>query len=169
MLLEKQRLQAGLFWVNRFILVLFFTTIYAASCTTGTAPVIYPDVTDNNFKVGQVWTYKTRPGEEKSTLTVLKVEKFINTDTIVHVRVDGVKIYSPAAAAGYVTEIGHMPFQKKALLASVIAVVGRNDTTLALLSGYAGWRNAMDSGKAGYFVTTVPQAITNIDSAMHRK
>jgi len=156
--------------INGLILLLFVVAcVLVISCNTGTAPVIYPDIKDKDFKVGQVWRYKTRAGEEKSTLTVLKVEKFTNTDTIVHVRVDGVKIYNPAVPSGYTGEIGHMPLQKKALLGSVISVVGQNDTTLALLTGYAQWRAAKDSGKAGYFVIDVQQAITSIDSVMHQQ
>lgn len=169
MVVKKQCLPAMLLGINRLVLLLLFTAVCTAGCNTGTAPVIYPDVKDNNFKVGQIWTYKTRAGEEKSTLTVLKVEKFTNTDTIVHIRVDGVKVYSPAAPSGYSNEITHMPFQKKALLGSVVSVVGQNDTTLALLSGYAAWRNAKDSGKAGYFVINVQQAITGIDSVMRQQ
>jgi len=154
---------------NVLVLLLVAASIFLVNCNTGTAPLIYPDIKDNNFKVGQVWSYKTRQGEEKSTLTVLKVEKFTNTDTLVHVRVDGVKVYSPASPSGYTNEIEHMPFQKKALLGSVISIVGQNDTTLALLSGYAQWRSAKDSGKAGYFVINVQQAITSIDSVMRQQ
>src|SRR5207253_9546976 len=30
--------------------------------------------TDEKFKIGDVWEYETRKGEEKSTVTILKVE-----------------------------------------------------------------------------------------------
>ena len=152
-----------------FLLLIVSAGVLLVSCNAGTAPLIYPDIKDNNFKVGQIWKYKTRAGEEASTLTVLKVEKFTNTDTIVHVRIDGVKIYSPTSPSGYSDEIGHMPFQKKALLGSIVSIIGQNDTTLALLTGYAEWRNAKDSGKAGYFVINVQKAITSIDSVMRQQ
>ena len=154
------------------LLVLLFvvvSSVLLVNCSPGTAPLIYPDTKDKDFKVGQVWRYKTRPGEEKSTLTVLKVEKYTNTDTIVHIRVDNVKVYSPNTASGYSEEIAHMPFQKKALLGSVLSVVGQNDTTIELLTGYAKWRQAKEEGKAGYFLTSVPLAITDIDSVMRQQ
>ena len=68
----------------------------------------------DKFKVGQVWKYNNRLGEDSSTLTILKIEKYEKGDTIIHIRVDGVKIYSPQAATGYSDFIGHLPFSEKA-------------------------------------------------------
>ena len=36
------------------------------------------DKTSDKFQAGQVWKYDTRPGEDSSTLTILKVEKYEN-------------------------------------------------------------------------------------------
>src|SRR6516165_5292875 len=49
------------------------------------------DATDEKFKVGDVWEYETRKGEEKSTVTILKVENSPEPGAIVHIAVDKVK------------------------------------------------------------------------------
>jgi hypothetical protein len=36
---------------------------------------------DDKFKEGQVWKYNTRSGEENSTITILKVEKYDKQNT----------------------------------------------------------------------------------------
>ncbi len=45
----------------------------------------------SSLEVGQVWAYKTRPGENGSTLTVLKIEQFKDLGQVVHVRIDGIR------------------------------------------------------------------------------
>lgn len=47
----------------------------------------------SKYEPGQVWSYHTRPGEEASRLTVLRVEPYGKPgDLAVHVRVDGVSV-----------------------------------------------------------------------------
>src|SRR5207253_5509873 len=48
--------------------------------------------TDEKFKIGDVWEYETRKGEEKSTVTILKVEISRELGAIVHVAVNKVKL-----------------------------------------------------------------------------
>ena len=46
---------------------------------------------DSTYSPGQVWSYKTRPGESSSTVTILRVETTPKIGTIIHVRIDGVR------------------------------------------------------------------------------
>jgi hypothetical protein len=46
---------------------------------------------DPKFKPGQVWSYKTRPGEERSTITILRVESSPKLGMIVHI--EGVNLF----------------------------------------------------------------------------
>jgi hypothetical protein len=41
---------------------------------------------------GQIWTYKTRPAEADSHLTILKRETHPKLGTIVHISVDGLRM-----------------------------------------------------------------------------
>ena len=44
------------------------------------------------FAPGQVWTYKTRPGEEASRIIVCRVETDPKLGEIVHIHVNGLQI-----------------------------------------------------------------------------
>ena len=60
---------------------LLAASVSLSSMSTATAQIrVMPqkdttlqDATDERFKVGDVWAYSTREGEEESTLTILKV------------------------------------------------------------------------------------------------
>ena len=84
------------------------------------------EVTDPKYKPGQVWSYQTRPGEDASTLTVLRVEEAPEKKRIVHIRVDRIQLKNCAGGPGPDTA-GHMPFAREALDASVIKVLRTGD------------------------------------------
>src|SRR6516162_8458829 len=79
-------------------------------------PAIVPNVPDQRFKPGQVWTYATRPNETSSTLTILQVDRSEKVGIIVHIRVDGIQMHAPNG--NVLTSIGHTPFTRDALLLS---------------------------------------------------
>lgn len=121
------------------------------------------------FQVGQVWRYFNRPGEEKSTVTILKIEKYPNSDTIIHIRVDGVTIYNSKSASGYSDFLGHLPFSKNALDLSVIELVGKKDTLPDFQEGYREWKTAWSAGKGGFWTIELRKAIDGVDQAMRPK
>ncbi|HEX9511661.1 MAG TPA: hypothetical protein VF939_14325 [Puia sp.] len=123
------------------------------------------------FKVGQIWKYDNREGEDSSTLTILKLEKYDVGDTIIHIRVDGLNIYNPQSTAGKTTEIGHLPYSEKALSKCVTKLVGQNNNLPDFSDGYNQWKEAWDSGKGGYWTADLKEAINGIDQGMrqHKK
>src|SRR5690242_2665823 len=86
---------------------------------------VQPSEVAGSLVAGQIWTYKTRPGEEGSRLTILKTESHPKLGNIIHVAVDGVRLQNPRAPGGASTAIGHMPYQESALRASLVAVSGQ--------------------------------------------
>ena len=50
------------------------------------------EVQDAKYKPGQVWSYKTRPNEQKSTVTILRVDETAQAKRIVHIRVEHVQL-----------------------------------------------------------------------------
>jgi hypothetical protein len=68
------------------------------------------DTTDSRFKVGQVWSYKTRPGEEKSTFQVVKVEQHTILGEIIHVAIHGLQVNNPLSPEGISQNVPHLPF-----------------------------------------------------------
>lgn len=124
------------------------------------APVEF--TTAGKFKVGQVWKYDNRPGEDGSTLTVLKIEKFSKGDTIVHIRVDGIRFANRRAPGGYSTYLEHLPYSFKTLSGVVRKLVGQKDRLPDFAEGYQEWRHAWDTGSGGYFTADLKGVIDGV-------
>ena len=120
-----------------------------------------------NLVAGQVWTYKTRAGEEGSRLTVLKTESHPKLGLIVHVAVNGVRIKNPDAPGGVSSTIGHLPYQEAALRAGLVGVVG-HESAAPNLEGYKTWKEAFDQGKAGIWTITLAEAIGAMEKATNQ-
>src|SRR5687768_1711347 len=95
--------------------------------TGGKEPTDTRDFQDDKFKVGQIWNYKTRPGEENSKLTILKVEKYDRVGVVLHIYVDGLKLKNIQKPSGFSDDIGHLPFSIEAVLKSVTTPVSEDN------------------------------------------
>jgi hypothetical protein len=126
------------------------------------------ETTSGKFKEGQIWKYNNRPGEDSSTLTILKMEKYEKGDEIIHIRVDGIKIYNPNIAGNYSDFIGHLPFSAKSISTSVTRLVGQNNNLPDFSEGYSQWKEAWDNGKGGYWTVGLKNAIEAMDSVMRQ-
>lgn len=115
----------------------------------------------NIFMPGQVWQYQTRAGEENSTLTVLCIDE-LEDDAIIHIRVEGIQI-------GNASSIGHLPISAAALESSLTAFIMHLDKLPEFSEGYDQWKQAFDSGKAGYWKLPVSEAINAIDVMIQGK
>jgi hypothetical protein len=111
------------------------------------------------YQVGQIWEYQARSGEEKSTLTIVAIEKHKNLGTILSIYVGGLKIMNPNADNGFLDEIQHLPFSKQALDKSVTKLIGTAKQLPDYKDGYDEWRTALDNGKAGIYSITVKESI----------
>jgi hypothetical protein len=110
---------------------------FSESCSRDNGHVLR-DYTGSSFQAGQVWGYKTRPGEDSSTLTVVKVESHPKLGTIVHLTVNRVRVRNPAAPGGYTDVIGHMPFTEEAVRRSVSSKISDGAPTERGMEGYRG-------------------------------
>jgi len=123
------------------------------------APV---EIADSDFRPGQEWAYRTRPGEESSTLTVLRVERAPKLGVIVHVCVDGVRIGNPTSSAQPMRHLGHLPMSEDAVRRSVTRKL-RDDAPLpGFEDGYEIWRDAYDQGEGGAFSIPVAEVVAAI-------
>jgi hypothetical protein len=125
------------------------------------------DYTDNKFKVGQIWNYNTRIGEENSTIEILKVEKYDSTGIVVHIFVSGIKVKNPHKSTGFSEEIGHLPLSKDAVLMSVTTLVSENNKLPDFEEGYNNWKEAFNSKKGGIFSITVQDAVKYVEEAIN--
>jgi hypothetical protein len=132
--------------------------LFAVGCSSAvaqskTCPRLDTKVVDSKFKPGQVWTYRNRPGESESTVTILQVDRMEKIGVVVHIRVDGLRMLNPRREP--VPSIEHMPFTRDAILLSVIDL-HQTVATLPTLEGYDHWR--ADCG--GVYTISVADAVS---------
>jgi hypothetical protein len=110
-----------------------------------------------DFDVGQVWAYKTRPGEQDSTLLINKVEEDPKLGRIYHISVSKVQI--KVGAAIFTHELPHLPVSLKTLKLSCTELVGHSEPNPMYLPGYRMWREAFDAGHAGIYTVSVSEIV----------
>lgn len=129
------------------------TSIAQSNCAQ---PVV---ARDPKFAPGQVWSYKTRFGEERSTVTILRIEKTPKMGTIVHIRIEGVH-FSNCTGGPAPDLIAHAPFARAALEESVISKITTVKSLPDYESGYHDWL----SHCGGAYTISVAHAVA-IDDA----
>jgi hypothetical protein len=138
-------------WVLPLALIL-----YIQSPATQDRPrsCIAPDAAkDAKFAPGQVWRYKTRQHEEGSTLTILKIESLRKVGTIIHIRVDKIRLRN-CTGGPEPDKFEHMPFAREAIERSVTKML-RQISVPDFQEGYAQWRKAC----GGVYTISVADAI----------
>ncbi|WBO85155.1 hypothetical protein [Hymenobacter yonginensis] len=124
------------------------------------------DFQDDKFKVGQIWKYDTRLGEENSVIKILKVEKYDSSGIVIHIYVNGLKVKNPHNPTGFSDEIGHLPLSKDALLRSVTTLVSECNKLPDYKGGYSTWKEVFDNNKGGIFSIAVKDAVKYVEEAM---
>ena len=121
-----------------------------------------------DFQVGQIWEYKTRPGEEASRLYIVKIEAWPNGDKIFHIYADKLKIKNPMLAGGIQVELPHAPVSLQTLEQSIIKQAGTVQSLPDINEGYAAWKEAYDAGEAGIFTIPVGEIISLIEGVVKK-
>src|SRR5262245_21445327 len=122
-----------------------------------------------DFSEGQVWAYKTRPGEEKSTLLINKVESHPKLGRIFHISVSGVRLKNARVPGGVTTELPHVPVSQATLEKSVTKLLRTSKPNPAYIEGYKEWKRAFDDGKAGIFTISVAEIVDSVQTAISRQ
>ena len=94
--------------------------------------------TDSTYSPGQVWSYKARPGEDSSTVTILRVERAPTIGVVIHVRIDGVQ-FGNCTGGPAPTTVQHAPFTKAAIDKSVTRKLRTISELPAFEAGYKDW------------------------------
>jgi hypothetical protein len=113
------------------------------------------DTDQSRYEPGQIWKYETRPGEEDSTLTIVKVESYPELGVVIHIAVENVQMQNPHAPNGISETIRHMPFTEKAIDDSVTELLGVASELPDYEEGYQNWRE----NQGGIFTITVAEAV----------
>jgi hypothetical protein len=112
-------------------------------------------LSNSKYHAGERWSYKTRAGEENSTLVIGGVEAAAKEGAVVHISIEGLKLTGPEGKT--LDHIGHMPMSLEAVDKSVTHLVGQNALpTSDYSAGYDYWKAA---GSGGVFAMTVQQAV----------
>lgn len=120
------------------------------------------------FKVGQVWSYKTRQEEPKSTFVIVKIDKDAKYGNIIHIAVRDLKMKNPRSSDGFSDKINHMPFSEKAILQSADKLVKENVELPDFKSGYDLWREAFDQSRAGFYTISVAAAVSVAEAGLNQ-
>jgi hypothetical protein len=120
------------------------------------------------FEAGQVWSYRTRPGEARSRAVVCRVDAATSAGPIVHVQVAGVAIRNPAADGGVTTIAGHLPLTADALRGSVVALEAGGARCAGFEDAHGAWREALAAGHAGVLHVGLAEALDVLQRAVDR-
>jgi len=116
------------------------------------------ETTDEKFKVGDEWEYRTRKSEEKSTLIILKVESSPELGVIVHVGVNKIRLAN-CHGGPEPDSVPHMPFARRALDDSVTKKIASDRPLPDYEDGYNEWKEAYLKKQAGIYVVPVSKAV----------
>jgi len=122
----------------------------------------------HDFAEGQVWSYKTRKGEEVSRVLLNKIETDPKLGKIFHISVSGVKVKNPHISGGISTDLPHFPVSEETLKKSLTKLAGKSQPNPDYLDGYRTWKTAFNKGEAGVFTIDVADIVGVIEQAINK-
>jgi hypothetical protein len=121
-----------------------------------------------DFKEGQAWSYRTRPGEEASQIYIVRIDRDLRSKPIFHLYIDGLKLKNPLIEGGIQDHLLHVPVSQESLAASVIQMTQANSAPIDISEGYDIWRQAFVNGSTGVFALPVGEIVQYIENAFNK-
>lgn len=143
-----------------------FSLLLAAAAYGGAQESMLKDTTESKYKVGQVWSYKTRPAEKDSTFVVLKVEAHPKVGNIVHVALRDLKLKRPDGE--FIERANHLPFAEGSINKSAVKLVKEKADLPDYEEGYGMWKEAFDAGRAGVYTITIAEAVDVMEKTLNQ-
>jgi hypothetical protein len=128
---------------------------------------VLKDTAESRYKVGQRWSYKTRPGEEASYFVVVKVESHSKLGNVIHIAVRGLRMKNPRSPEGFSDKVNHMPFAERAIEKSAVKLLKDGDKLPDFAEGYKLWREAFDADRAGVYAMTLAEAVEVMEASLN--
>ena len=153
--------------MNKLLLIAIIL-VSITSCFSQTKLTKEMDYQDDKFEVGQIWNYETREGEEKSTIQIVKIDKYENQEAIIHISVKGLKVKNPMIEGGFSETVGHLPLSRKSVLESVTKLIKTKKKLSDFEEGYQTWKEAFEAGEAGVFSISIAEAVKFLEKAMNK-
>jgi hypothetical protein len=154
--------------MKALVLSLLVVLIQSFPVFAGVQDPALKDTTESKFKIGQMWSYKTRPGEEKSYFIVVKVETHPKLGNIIHIAVRKLKMQNPRSPDGISEDVNHMPFSEEALKKSAVKILKDKVDLPDFKDGYQEWRDAFDAGRAGIYTITLAEAVKVMEVTLNQ-
>jgi hypothetical protein len=140
----------------RFILILLIAI--SPLVTLGAMP---------DFGEGQVWAYKTRAGEEESTILINKVENDPKLGHIYHISIWKVQVKGSRGV--FTDQLPHLPVSRQTLESSCTKFVGRSESNPMYLPGYRMWKQAFDAGHAGIYTISIAEILDLTEKMLQKQ
>ena len=147
--------------------ILIFLLLLSATGSL-TASGIQSEKSEIKFKVGQRWSYKARPHEEKSYFIIVKLDHDAKLGTIVHIAMRDLKMKNPHSPDGISDTVEHMPFTEDAVKRSVLKLLEEKVELPNYKEGYQMWRDAFDAERAGVYTITIAEAVKVMEVTLNQ-
>jgi hypothetical protein len=150
-----------------FVLSIFCYMLPTATGSIASNPA-QSEKTEVKYKVGQMWSYKTRSHEEKSYFIIVKIENDAKLAAIVHVAMRGLKMKNPRSPDGISDTVNHMPFTEEAVKKSSLKLLKEKVELPDYEEGYQMWRDAFDAEQAGKSTITLAEAVKVMEATLNQ-
>lgn len=152
--------------MNKILVLLsLFSFISTSTFAVGT---IQLQEAESKYKVGQQWSYQTRPGEEKSYFVVVKIDHDAKLGNIIHISMKRLRMKNRRSPDGISEDVNHMPFSKEAIDKSEPKLLKENVDLPSFEEGYRMWREAFDEGRAGIYTITIAEAVGAMETTLNQ-
>ena len=98
-----------------------------------------------NYEVGQIWSYQTRPQEPNSTLMILRIDNSSKLGQVVFIGLMDVRIRHPNGKI--IGSLSPLPITRHGLDQSVVKLVGKTDKLMSSNFSYMKWKEVQLAGK----------------------
>lgn len=123
---------------------------------------------DSKYKVGQQWSYHSRPGEEESFFVVVRIDHDAKLGNIVHIAMGRLKMKNRRSPDGISENVNHMPFAEEAINKSKPKLLKEKAELPSFEEGYRMWRKAFDDGQAGIYTISIAEAVDVMETGLNR-
>lgn len=122
---------------------------------------------EHTYCSGQVWHYRTRPGEEQSLLHIVRTETHAGK-TIFHIALSGLNMRNPHTETGRQTELPHLPVSEHNLHQSLIEPSSAARSIPSdFAEAYACWKTAFGAGEAGVFDLSPAEIVAYVEETIN--
>lgn len=120
------------------------------------------------YKIGQEWSYETRPNETNSTFIIVHIDEGGIKGKILHLYIKNLKMKNKLSPTGFNDHIIHLPCSEECLNLSNCKLKHENSKIPNFKEGYLAWLKAFEEKKAGVFQVKLSEIIDSLESIFNR-